>query len=140
MSLALRDELWKVYDYADSNTDGRADPRYNQIGLWWARSGAPTGREATIAAQANQQIDIVLDFAEEAVIPANGFLRAPDDKMYRILTVLPIRGTGSEPEQKVLGVYSDDATQSVVENPTNVLTYSGSPVTFGGETLTFEGG
>jgi hypothetical protein len=139
MSASLRDERWKVYDYADTNTDGRANPTYNMIGTWWARSSAPTGREATIAGQANQQIDVVVDFSDEAVLPANGFLRAPDDKMYRILTVLPIRGTGRNAEQQVLGVYSDDATQSVVEDPTNVLTYSGSPVTFGGNTLTFEG-
>lgn len=139
MSASMRDERWGVYDYSDSIVDGRANPGYSRIGTWWARSASPSGREATLAGQANQQIDVVVAFAKEAVIPANGFLRAPDDKLYRILTVLPIRGTGSSPEQQVLGVYSDDATQSVTEDPTNVLTYLGNPLTFGGNTLTFGG-
>lgn len=138
MSASLRDERWRVYSYADAVSDGRADPKYNGIGTWWARSASPSGREATLFGKANQQIDIVLNFSKEAVIPTTGFLRGPDDKTYRILQVLPVRGTGGEPEQQVIGVFSEDVTEQIVENPTNQVTRTGTAVRFGGQPLTFE--
>lgn len=139
MSIGLRDQRVKVYGYSDATSDGRADPRYSGQGTYWARISAPSGREATIAGQATENIDAVFSFSAEATIPPDGFLRGPDDRLYRILTVLPIRGTGAPPEKQVLAVYAEDSEQTVTEDATNLVTLNSTQVTFGGQPLTYEG-
>lgn len=74
VSEAFRDQRVKVYGYSDVGTDGRANPVYSGTETYWASMGAPNGREATIAGQANQRVDAVFMFSGEAVIPPDGFL------------------------------------------------------------------
>lgn len=140
MSLSHRDERWKVYGYSDVGTDGRANPVYSGIGEWWARMVGPSGREVTMASQAGQRVDGVVVFGDEAVIPSDGFLRGPDEKLYRILAVpFAARGSSALSEQLVPVVYAEDSAQVIVEDATNALTFNAVPLTFGGQTLTYSG-
>jgi hypothetical protein len=77
MSVALRDQRVRVYGYDNSGTEGRISESYPFVGEYWARITSPSGREKTIAGQAEHTADALVFFSDEvaSLIPADGILK-----------------------------------------------------------------
>lgn len=115
MSAATRDERAEVFGYSDPGTGGRSNPTYTRLGTYWTRRGIPGMREVTIAGQASQTVDAVFEFSGAITIPGDGAVRHQDGTVYKITGVGLARGTASETDQIVLGVYADEMTLRIVD-------------------------
>lgn len=115
MSAGLRDQRIRIYDYSAVDSGGYQSSSYAYVAERWGRLEAPGGREATVAAQANQQIDAVVSFAADAPVTANGILKVVSTaKVYRVTAVLPRRMLN---ELEVYAVHNDDASLTLAGDP-----------------------
>ncbi len=114
MSTGLRDQRIRVFGYNSTGSDGWASSEFPYVGEYWGRLEPAGGREATIAAQAQQKVDAVAVFDINVEVQRDGILKGPDGKIYKVTAVLPRR---MAKEQEVFCEYGDDATYSLTGEP-----------------------
>lgn len=90
MSIGLRDQRVRVYGYDNGGDEGRVSETYPYVGEYWARVTAPSGREATIAAQAEEVVDALVFFSDEVTVPGDGILKL-GPIVYKVLSTSPAR-------------------------------------------------
>lgn len=88
MSLSLRSERWRIYTYLDAGADGLVASRYVFSAERWARREMPSGREQTLGAKADRQLDAVVAFGDEAVVGINDLLVRGSEQL-KVVAVLP---------------------------------------------------
>lgn len=71
MSVSRRDRLLGVYAYSDTGTDGVPVDTWTLTAAWWGRIDDKRGMQRTVGGSPDVQIDSVIQFADEAIIPAN---------------------------------------------------------------------
>lgn len=99
MSIGLRDQRVRVYGYSDSGDEGRAGETYPYLDEFWGRVTSPSGREATIAAQAEETLDALVFLSDEIIdelpdgkFPVDGLLSI-GPTFYKVLSIFPARMT-----------------------------------------------
>lgn len=93
MSIGLRDQRVRVYGYLNGGTEGRISETYPYLGEYWGRFVSPSGREATIAAQAEETIDGLVFLSDEIPVPPGDGLLSIGPVFYKILSTFPARMT-----------------------------------------------
>lgn len=112
MSVGLRDQRGKIYRYSNAGTEGLIDARYTYDVERWCRFEMPSGREQTLGAKADRQIDGVVAFADEVTIGIHDLI-VVDAVQYKVVAVLPRRQQGEILCHVVLG---DEDPTSLVES------------------------
>lgn len=93
MSVSLRDQRARIYGYDNGGDEGRISETYPYLGEYWTRYVPAGGREATIAAQAEQTIDGTFFFSDEIDTPPGDGLVKLGPSFYKTVAVIPARAT-----------------------------------------------
>lgn len=84
----------RVYTYADAGADGAMESQYVQQpapdgnGDWWCAKAEPSGRERTLVATAQHDIDAVFEFHDYVPVSDNGLIVA-DNEAFLIRSIQP---------------------------------------------------
>lgn len=114
MNSALRDQRGRIYDYVTVSDSGYQAESYAYVAERWCRVGQPSGREATVAAQAQHRTDVVITFAADAPVTKDGLVRV-DGQSYRVTFVPPPNRMLDE--LAVQGTHIDDANLTLTGEP-----------------------
>jgi hypothetical protein len=102
----------RIYTYSDIGTEGLMNSRYTFSVERWCRFELPSGREQTLAAQANRRLDGVVAFSDEVSVSIHDLL-VINEVQYKVVEVVPRRQQREIICQVVLG---DEDPNSVVES------------------------
>jgi hypothetical protein len=112
VSVSLRNERGKIYRYSNAGSEGLTDSRYTYDVERWCRFETPSGREQTLGAKADRQIDGKVAFADEVTIGINDLI-VLYAVQYKVVAVNPRRASREILCDVVLG---DEDPTSLVES------------------------
>jgi hypothetical protein len=116
MSIGMRNERVRIFTYSNTGSDGFMASTYTYVAERWARKELPSGREITVAAQAEHKVDAVFEFAAEVTVTRNGLLKHDGD-LYFVRSALKRKGLGGQPVIQVMAEYADKSNVTVTGEP-----------------------